>query len=89
MRAPLPGLQEPTRRPLLNGRRGVLGHHPRAALVAVIREGTRPEGDMPAWGGKLSEQEIDDIVTWLQSLWPDDVYAAWRETDQRASRMPG
>jgi hypothetical protein len=32
---------------------------------------------MPGWEGKLTEQEIDDILVWIKSLWPDEVYDAW------------
>lgn len=32
---------------------------------------------MPAWQGKLSEQEIDDVTLWITSLWSDAVYLEW------------
>jgi mono/diheme cytochrome c family protein len=58
-------------------------HHSRDWLNEVIVSGTEPQGRMPAWGGKLNDQEIDDIIAWFQSLWPDEVYATWREMEQR------
>jgi mono/diheme cytochrome c family protein len=32
---------------------------------------------MPAWGDKLSAQEIDDVVTWVTSLWSDEIHLLW------------
>jgi len=37
---------------------------------------------MPAWRDKLSDDEIDDIIVWFQSRWPDQVYAAWQRMDR-------
>lgn len=62
-------------------------HHPTAVLQRVIREGTEPQGHMPAWGGKLNQAEIDDTIAWFQSLWSDEVYQAWWEMEQRSRRM--
>lgn len=60
-------------------------HHPRSALRQVIRDGTvQVGGNMPAWGGELSAAEIDAVMAWFQSLWPDEIYAAWAEMDARA-----
>ncbi len=62
-------------------------HHPRNALRQVIKEGTvRIGGNMPAWGDKLSDAEIDAVIAWFQSRWPDEIYAAWTEIDARGSR---
>lgn len=38
-------------------------------------ESTR--GAMPAFEGTLSEAEIEAVVVWFQSIWPDALYAAW------------
>jgi len=64
-------------------------HHSIPVLRRIIKEGTpRDEGNMPAWGDKLTEQEIDAVIAWFQSLWPDQVYAAWYEMQQRAHDEP-
>lgn len=34
-------------------------------------------GNMPAWQGKLSDQEIDEVATWITSLWSDATYLEW------------
>ncbi len=70
--------------PPLNGT-GHAWHHPRAVLEDTIRNGTaRLGGKMPAWKDKLSDQEIRTIVVWLQSLWPDEIYAAWYRMERES-----
>jgi mono/diheme cytochrome c family protein len=64
----------------------------RAELAAVILGGVRRPGDkldvMPAWKGRMSEQDIEDVLNFLQSLWSPEVYEAWRKAhpDTAASR---
>lgn len=52
----------------------------RAELVAAIQNGFKRNGEpvMPAWKGRLSDGEIDDILAWCQALWPPEVYSQWR-----------
>ena len=52
-------------------------------LVAVIKNGAKRDGQfiMPAWNGRLSDAEIEDIISWFQALWPPEVYATWRKTN--------
>lgn len=70
--------------PPLNGT-GHAWHHPMAALQQTIRNGTlRIGGSMPPWKGKLSEEEIQAVIYWFQSKWPDELYAAWKEADDRS-----
>jgi len=62
-------------------------HHPKAVLRDVIRNGTqRIGGNMPPWRDKLNDAEIDAIIVWFQSLWPDELYAAWADMDRKAGR---
>ncbi|MEJ2362733.1 MAG: cytochrome c [Gammaproteobacteria bacterium] len=68
--------------PPLNGT-GHAWHHPKRALILTIQHGTiRLGGNMPAWQGRLSIQDSEDIIAWFQSLWPDELYAAWLRRDQ-------
>ncbi len=70
--------------PPLNGT-GHAWHHPRAVLERTIREGTAAlGGDMPAWDGKLSKEDIDAIIDWLQQQWPEELYAAWWRMDRQS-----
>lgn len=52
----------------------------RAELIAIIRDGAKRNGEptMPAWKGRLSDADIDDIIAWFQALWPPDVYLRWQ-----------
>lgn len=53
-------------------------HHSTEVLKKTILQGTPPEiGSMPAWEGKLTEQQVDDVIVWIKSLWPDEVYDIW------------
>jgi mono/diheme cytochrome c family protein len=75
--------------PPLNGS-GHAWHHAPDKLRAMIRDGIQPGedggpvGDMPAWGDRLSDEDIDAVIAWFQSLWPDPVYALWYEQQVRA-----
>ena len=69
--------------PPLNGS-GHTWHHPRKWLVAFIKKGSPPgKGMMPGWQGKLSDQEIEAVIYWFQSLWPDKAYFLWRQRDKQ------
>ena len=71
--------------PPLNGT-GHAWHHPKKVLVDTIKHGTaRLGGKMPAWKDKLSEQDINAIIAWFQSQWPDELYQAWQRMDQAKS----
>lgn len=71
--------------PPLNGT-GHAWHHPTAFLQDRIKNGSGPEGNMPAQGGKLNAEEIDAVIAWFQAQWPDELYGVWYEIDQRALR---
>ncbi len=61
----------------------------RAMLAATIQNGVRRKSDkadiMPAWKGRLSERDVEDVLNWLQSLWPAEVYDAWTKTQAAAT----
>jgi mono/diheme cytochrome c family protein len=52
-------------------------------MVAIIKDGARRNNEpvMPGLGERLSQQEIDDIVSWYQALWPIDVYDRWQKVN--------
>ncbi|MFC1603338.1 c-type cytochrome [Pseudomonadota bacterium] len=55
-------------------------HHPLAHLRLTIRfGGARYDGKMPPFDDKLSADQIDSIIAWFQSLWPDEAYSRWLE----------
>lgn len=53
----------------------------RAELAATIQNGVKRKSDnemvMPAWKGRLKDQDVEDVINWLQSMWPAEVYEAW------------
>ena len=55
-------------------------HHSKEALLRTINNGGIPlGGTMPAFNDKLSEDEKDDVLAYVMSLWPDKVYKAWKK----------
>jgi mono/diheme cytochrome c family protein len=60
-------------------------HHPTAVLLEVIRDGSpQGQGKMPAWKDKLTEQEMQDVVVYIKSLWSDPVYRLWSKMEQQS-----
>jgi mono/diheme cytochrome c family protein len=61
----------------------------RAALAATIQNGARRVSDkvdiMPGWKGRFSAGDVEDVLNWLQSLWPAEVYDAWTKTQAAAA----
>lgn len=75
--------------PPLNGT-GHAWHHPKAALKTTIMRGTIPMGgSMPAWEGKLSDDDIEAVIVWIQSRWPDEIYQSWFTMDEKARQGAG
>lgn len=59
-------------------------HHPLSQLRRTLKEGNiRLGGQMPPFGGKLTEKERDAVIAYIQSLWTERVYRAW---DERVNR---
>lgn len=58
----------------------------KSQIVAIIKNGVKYNGQpvMPAWKGRVNDQDIDDVITWFQALWPSDVYAAWQRKNPTA-----
>jgi mono/diheme cytochrome c family protein len=63
--------------PPLNGT-GHAWHHSMSVLKRTIDRGGVPLGGwMPAFKGKFTEAEKEALIAFIQSHWPDEVYAAW------------
>lgn len=63
-------------------------HHPLPMLQQIVRNGGIPMGgSMPAFKGKLDEQQINDILAWVQSHWPDKKYKTWSQINQRSHKQ--
>ncbi len=62
-------------------------HHPKTALVQTIKQGTlKLGGGMPAWKDKLTDADIEAVIAWVQSRWPEDIYKNWVLMDEKARR---
>lgn len=62
-------------------------HHPLSVLQRTVRIGGVPlGGSMPGFAGKLSNEQINDILAWVQSHWPDEIYSVWQERNAQANR---
>ncbi len=70
--------------------KGHAWHHPKSALVRTIKEGTlKLGGAMPAWKDKLSNRDVEAVIAWFQSRWPEEVYKSWALMDEKARRGQG
>ena len=38
---------------------------------------------MPGWGDRLTDGEIDDVIVWITSIWPAEVYGIWYKEIER------
>ena len=55
-------------------------HHSIGQLARSIKQGgIRLGGVMPAFGDKLSDQEVLALIAFFQSKWPDEVYQVWQQ----------
>lgn len=70
-------------------------HHPDALLFGIVKEGLVPgkyappryESDMPAFGGRLSDDEIRAVLAYVKSTWPEQQLAYQQKIDR--SRREG
>lgn len=61
-------------------------HHPLSELRRQIRQGGLKFGGwMPALGESLKDEQVDELIAYVQSLWPDNIYAAWFKIDSAQS----
>ncbi len=62
-------------------------HHQLPLLQRTIQEGgAKFGGKMPPFADKLNTTEIDAIIAWFQSLWPEKIYSTW--SGRNMSRVP-
>ncbi|MFQ6021967.1 MAG: c-type cytochrome [Acidiferrobacterales bacterium] len=79
-----------TAAPPLNGT-GNAWKRKKQDMIAIIKNGLARNGvpAMPAWKGRLSDEEIEDIITWFQVLWPPDVYERWLKANMGTAAPTG
>jgi mono/diheme cytochrome c family protein len=60
-------------------------HHPSVWLHDMIRQGSVARGgNMPAWEGKLSDDDIAAVIAWIHSRWPEEIYRSWLAMEEKA-----
>lgn len=60
-------------------------HHPLSVLRRTVRIGGVPlGGSMPGFADKLTAEQIDDILAWVQTRWSDEIYRIWHERNTQA-----
>lgn len=63
-------------------------HHAKDSLKRTIVEGgVKIGGVMPGFGSKLTDPELDAVVAYFQSFWPNSVYKSWASRNS-ASDIP-
>lgn len=59
-------------------------HHSIPQLARSIKEGgIKLGGVMPAFGDKLSDQDVLAVIAYFQSKWPDEVYKVWHDRNMQ------
>jgi mono/diheme cytochrome c family protein len=69
-------------------------HHPDQLLFGITKYGMVPgkyaprgyESDMPAFGGKLTDEQIWAVLAYIKSRWPKEIRAAQTESTRQAAR---
>jgi thiol:disulfide interchange protein DsbC len=73
--------------PPLNGSAHAWHHNKELLTRTILEGGAKLGGSMPGFAGKLTEQEIEAVIAYFQSKWPDSVYQKWAGANQ-ASDIP-
>lgn len=63
----------------------------KSEMIGIIRNGLTRDRlpTMPAWKGRLSDQDIEDIIAWYQALWTPETYERWRKAETSDRRPRG
>ena len=57
-------------------------HHSMEVLRRTLRDGGgKIGGSMPAFRDVLDSEEIDAVIAYVQSLWPDEIYDIWTKAN--------
>lgn len=65
--------------PPLNGSAHAWHHDMKSLLGTINRGGIPLGGTMPAFNDALTEDEKTAVLAYIQSLWPKDIYDAWKQ----------
>lgn len=67
--------------PPLNGTAHTWHHNMKVLRGTINRGGIPLGGTMPAFKDTLSEEQKDAVLTYIQSLWPEEVYQVWKKNN--------
>jgi protein-disulfide isomerase/mono/diheme cytochrome c family protein len=73
--------------PPLNGTAHAWHHSKKLLKKTILEGGAKLGGLMPPFGDKLSDQDIDAVIAFMQSKWTDDVYQKWASRNS-ANEIP-
>lgn len=63
-------------------------HHPIRALAYQIRNGVPGgQGAMPAFGDKLNDEQLTDVIAYMQEFWSDPIYSKWLTIEMRSRQQ--
>ena len=55
-------------------------HHSKEALLRTINNGGIPlGGTMPPFKDSLTDKQKEEVLAYVMSLWPNNIYMAWKE----------
>ena len=73
--------------PPLNGT-GHAWHHPFTVLASQIKFGAPGgQGAMPAFGDKLDDEQLADVIAYMQEFWSDPIYSQWLTIEMRSRQQ--
>lgn len=67
-------------------------HHPDAVLFGITKHGLAPyappgyESDMPAFGDKLTDDQIRAVLAYIKSQWPPEIQARQKAMTKQAKQ---
>ncbi len=57
-------------------------HHSMDVLRRTVKQGGgKVGGSMPAFGSVLKPEDINAVLAYVQSLWPEEIYATWAKAN--------
>jgi len=65
--------------PPLNGTAHTWHHDTKTLLGTINRGGIPLGGTMPSFKDTLTDEQKNSVLVYIQSLWPEDIYKAWKE----------
>ena len=71
--------------PPLDGTAHTWHHSPNQLKKTIQQGGIQLGGSMPPFSAILNDAEMDAVIAYFQSKWPDDIYSKWAERFRMAA----